>query len=147
MDKLKVKLFNCFNQLEDSFFDDFKERIEKRIIFQKYGLFFSTIFGLTTGTFSLYIHGPYNYTLADLGYEFANNLDKFSHEKIEFSNVALNIISTLQEQLPLGNVDLLEIYSTYFYLKNKYTDFSEEDLFKKVHELKNVINCNGEIIK
>lgn len=138
MNELKTKLYKCFETLENGFFDDFITSIDKRIVFQKYGLFFSTIFGLTTGTFSLYLHGPYNSSLADLGYEFARNKEDFATDNtIIFSDKAVDIINSIREQLPLEKTDLLEIYSTYFYLKNKHNDMSEEQVLARVHEVKN----------
>lgn len=138
MNELKAKLYKCFEILDNNFFVDFKDNINKRIEFQKYGLFFSTIFGLTTGTFSLYLHGPYNSALADLGYEYANNNEFYKNETkaIEFNNIAINIINNIKDILPGNNIDLLEIYSTYFYLKNKYPDLTEEQLYNRVHEIK-----------
>ena len=138
MTELKTKFYKCFETLENNFFGNFTASIDKRIIFQKYGLFFTTIFGLNTGRFSLYLHGPYNSSLADLGYEYANNINEYSekNQAIEFSEEAINIINGIKQQLPLEDISLLEVYSTYFYLKNKYTDLSEDDIYNKVYEIK-----------
>ena len=138
MSELKTKFYKCFETLENNFFGNFVGSINKRIIFQKYGLFFTTIFGLNTGRFSLYLHGPYNSSLADLGYEYANNISEYNEKNrsIEFSEEAINIINGIKQYLPLDDVSLLEVFSTYFYLKNKYTDLSNDDIYSKVYEIK-----------
>ena len=143
MSELKTKFYKCFETLEKNFFSDFTENINKRIIFQKYGLFFSTIFGLNTGRFSLYLHGPYNSVLADLGYEYARNISIYNEKNnnIEFSDEAIRIINGIKQQLPLNNVELLEIYSTYFYLKNKHPDLTDEKILEIVREIKKDL-CN-----
>jgi len=44
MNELKLHLYKCYQLLDTNFFDDFSDDFNKRIIFQKYGLFFFILF-------------------------------------------------------------------------------------------------------
>lgn len=143
MNELKKKLYNCFSIIDADFFDDFENNMNKRIVFQKYGLFFAFFFGLTIGDFGLYIHGPYNSELTDIGYEFARNKNyKDATDKIQFATPAVSLINLLNENLPLEDVNFLEVYSTYFYLLNK-RPLSEEEAKEKLFTIKgNLMTSN-----
>lgn len=153
MSDIKAMLFKCFQELDESFFENFVSNIDKRIAFQKYGLFFSVIFGLRFGDYSLYIHGPYNSTMADIGYEFANdsigNYRKIA-TNINFNETAMEIINRLKEYLSINNIPFLEVFSTYFYLLNCEKE-TEEIAIQKTEKIKkdliNKYNIQAGIIK
>lgn len=143
MSDIKEQLYRCFYSLDENFFNDFIENIDKRIVFQKYGLFFADIFGLRYGAYSLYIHGPYNSSLATVGYEFADDYRlKKKYLKtlpnVVFSQNANNIITFMKNLLSITNIDFLEVFSTYFYLKN-YKDLTEEEILNRVNKIKREI--------
>ncbi len=140
MDNFKLKLYKCFYTLNSDFFNNFRSNMDKRIIFQKYGLFFAKIFGLKVGEFSLYLHGPYNTSLANVGYEFYKERVQYNMEaeKLKFSDNATNIIDFIRQQLPLDNIDLLEIYCTYFYLLNE-RNILQEEAGQKVFDIKQAL--------
>lgn len=144
MNELKKKLYKCFEIIDTHFFDDFETNMNKRIAFQKYGLFFAFFFGLKVGDFSLYLHGPYNSELTDVGYEFARNKNEYSSAvtSMPFADVAISIINLFSEKLSITNTDLLEVYATYFYLLNKRNDISEHDAQKQLSMIKK--NLMGE---
>ncbi len=146
MTDAKQLLFKCFYSLDENFFKDFRNKINKRIIFQKYGLFFSVIFGLRFGDYSLYIHGPYNTTMADIGYEFANDdiqkYEFFAQTK-EFTESAENIISVLKENLSINNVEFLEVFSTFFYLLNCQKENQQTALSKTKRIKEDIIVQNN----
>lgn len=153
MSDIKAMLFKCFQELDEDFFENFVSNIDKRIAFQKYGLFFSVIFGLRFGDYSLYIHGPYNSTMADIGYEFANDsIGNYSNAAatISINKTAINIINKLEEYLSINNIPFLEAFSTYFYLLNCEKE-SEETAIQKTEKIKkdliNKYNIQAEIIK
>lgn len=147
MTDVKAVLFKCFFLLDENFFNDFIENIDKRIVFQKYGLFFSIIFGLRFGDYSLYIHGPYNTTMADIGYEFANKnlINKYNSliQTIKFSPNAVNIVNILKENLSTDNVKFLEVFSTFFYLVNCKKISQPEALIKTKEIKKDIIKENN----
>lgn len=137
MSDIKANLYKCFYSLDEDFFADFLSNINKRIIFQKYGLIFATIFGLEFGSFSLYIHGPYNSSLATIGYEFAKNSLKRETRCINFTDSADKIINFLRQNL--GTTDehtnFIEVFSTYFYLKN-YCNYQDDKAAQKTSSIK-----------
>lgn len=153
MDISKLKLYNCFDILDKNFFNDFSSNIDKRIIFQKYGLFFAKIFDLQFGRHSLYLHGPYNSTLADVGYEIYRLSDEEKKiigselDTVKFNEIAQNIIKKLRENLTIDNVKFLEVFSTYFYLIN-YRLYSPTIAVEQTKKLKaDLIDSENTIIK
>lgn len=145
MSELKETLFKCYKEL-DFDFEKFKDDQNYRIIFQKYGLFFDEIFGLGTGTYSLYIHGPYNPALASIGYEIANNTNYYESisSSVSLTDKAIKIIHTLKEMFNF-DTDLLETYSTYLYLLKKQNLPENEDItLNRLQEIKGYIINNHE---
>ena len=138
MKQLNEILFKCFQQLEFDF-DNFLIYKKDRIIFQKYCLLFKRYFGIGTGSFSLYINGPYNSDLASVGYEIAHDQNYYINacQEFELSERAVQIINILKNKLGF-NVDLLEVYCTYFYLIN-YLKCEKQEAINKLRVIKSHI--------
>ncbi len=121
MNDIEKKLFKCFEIIDVHFFDNFEDDINKRIKFQKFGLLFAYFFGLRIGEFSLYIHGPYNSELTEVGYKYARHLDEYKNfaTTLNFADKAVQIIETIKNYLFDKDINFIEVYITYFYLLNK----------------------------
>ncbi|MDR1196529.1 MAG: hypothetical protein LBL00_08655 [Endomicrobium sp.] len=152
MNELKLPLVRCLQELNFSF-NDFLTNQSDRIVFQKYGLFLEEIFGVGTGDYSLYIYGPYNPSLARVGYEIAADFREYDREAriaIRLSENAIRILREIREIFSNNNVadrDLLEIYATYFYLVRRkgYIEGSEQ-VIEKLELIKGKMPRYQEII-
>jgi len=130
---------NILNLDYQKFLNDKKERIRA----QKYCYLMKKLWNIDlNGSFSLYINGPYNSRLTDDLYEIANdksapyieNQGDIPTEKLEH----LRRFFIQNEQI--DEVDLLEFYTTYSYLKDNFSHLNECEIDKELHYRKTAIN-------
>ena len=129
-------IYKCLKELNCDF-SAFLNSKHERIKLQKYSYLIEKIFGLGVGRYSLYLNGPYNSTLADELYNIAHNEGNY----INFMNenplgqdsrqILLNIRSCFQDD-NIDEVDLLELYTTYDYLRKYYPSYSDNDIYDKL---------------
>lgn len=139
MDTLKKVLYKCLMNL-DCDFSKFQLHKCERIKFQKYCYLLKKTFSLPlNGAFSLYLNGPYNARLADDLYDIAKNQDDYigtSPEDLKETTITkLNTLRNIfqENDPPISEIDLLELYTTYDYLNENYPSLSNEE---RIQELK-----------
>ena len=137
---------NCFEkalyQILVSFgidFDSFEQIKDERIKAHKYCYLLSKFFNFPIeGSFSLYINGPYNYHLTDSLYNIAKgrkNID-LSEEQMsdEIKQVTDRIIGVFPNNA--HTTSLLEIFTTYDFLRTNYPSLNDNQRFEELRRLK-----------
>ena len=142
MKKALQKLAGYLNILGfdyQKFLDDKKERIRA----QKYCYIMKKKWNIDlNGTFSLYINGPYNSRLTDDLYEIANdkNAPNIANEGSISTGQLKQLRNLFTQNEQIDEVDLLEFYTTYSYLKENFPHLNEEEVDKELHYRKSAIN-------
>lgn len=154
MDKLKQDLYRYLLALGCDF-GRFLRNKNERIKFQKYCYLIKKLFNLKlNGSYSLYLNGPYNSKLADDLFEIANK--KTTYENFYRANplsdeTVISRLETLrnifiENDPPINEVDLLEFYTTYSYLKENYPSLRDEEVIDELRKRKPIIcstyECN-----
>ena len=129
-------IYKCLRELNCDF-SAFLSSKHERIKLQKYSYLIEKIFGLGVGRYSLYLNGPYNSTLADELYSVAHNESNYKkimdeHRLGENSRQALARIRNCFQSDNIDEVDLLELYTTYDYLRKYYPSYSDSDIYDKL---------------
>ena len=142
MDTFKKILYKCLSYLGCDF-NTFQSIKSERIKAQKYSYILQTVFNLPAGRFSLYLNGPYSSNLADDLYDIARNQNAYQANmeekplKEEVSDLLNEIRSIFNaEELGIDEVDLLEIYTTYDYLKENFSSSSQEEILSELKRRK-----------
>ena len=155
MENFESVLFKCFYLLNFDF-KTFLEEQNDRLIFQKYGLFLDEIFGLSIGRYSLYIHGPYNPSLASVGYRIATNLAFFrNHDNIVLKETAIQILhslrNTFEPTITTEGTRVIETFSTFYYLLKKEHLDEDQAILKTIrikgHLFEDGYNLEQEILR
>lgn len=129
-------IYKCLKELNCDF-SAFLNSKHERIKLQKYSYLIEKIFGLGIGRYSLYLNGPYNSILADELYNIARNESVFKSFMVEnplgiYSREILTNIRDCFQNNNIDEVDLLELYTTYDYLRKYYPSYSDDDIYDKL---------------
>lgn len=129
-------IYKCLRELNCNF-SEFLSSKNERIKLQKYSYIIEKVFGLGIGRYSLYLNGPYNSILADELYDIARNENSYVDimEKCPLPteiNQMLENIRSLFQNANIDEVDLLELYTTYDYLRKYYPSYSNNDIYDKL---------------
>ncbi|GAG92373.1 unnamed protein product, partial [marine sediment metagenome] len=127
MDTFKKILYKCLSYLECDF-NIFKNNKRERIKAQKYSYILQNTLGLQVGKFSLYLNGPYSASLADDLFDIADHQEELSDNMTvkplkKGPKVLLDKIKEifiLEDSAEPEEVDLLELYTTYDFLKENF---------------------------
>lgn len=148
MRDINVILFKLFQSITFDF-TQFKSDKKQRIIYQKYGLLFKYLFKTSVGRYGLYLNGPYNTSLASLGYEICDDLGYYNNEadNFELPNRWEDMTLTLFNNFNF-DANLLELFSTYIYLLRE-NNLAEEEAVNLLIKIKSSIiteeNCINNI--
>ncbi len=133
-------IYKCLKELNCDF-SAFLNSKHERIKLQKYSYLIEKIFGLGVGRYSLYLNGPYNSTLADELYDIARNETEYklvnkSNPLGQQARNALAIIRECFESRNIEEVDLLELYTTYDFLRKYYPSYTQDEILEKLYNKK-----------
>lgn len=136
-------IYKCLIELGCNF-DLFLWSKTERVKAQKYSYLIEKIYGVGVGKFSLYLNGPYNSMLADELYDIARNRNKYVNEAQinPLSEDASNLLRQLNGNFSnqqIDEVDLLELYTTFDYLKHYYPSFDNDAIFAQLSDKKSTI--------
>jgi uncharacterized protein YwgA len=144
MTQFQIALYKYLKEMGYDF-KDYSNNKSMRILFQKYCYIIKKFFSLSTGRYNQYINGPYNPTLANEGYEIIEDI--YSFENLNDSDFADLLNQQTREKIAkikdainnnlngIEEVEFLELYTTYDYLRKEYS-FSGESLKNKLMKLK-----------
>ncbi len=136
-------IYKCLRELGCNF-DLFLWSKNERVKSQKYSYLIEKIYGVGVGKFSLYLNGPYNSMLADELYDIARNRNKYVSENqvnplSEDASNLLRRLNTFFLNQQINEVDLLELYTTFDYLKSYYPSYENDEIFKQLYDRKSMI--------
>lgn len=130
-------IYMCLKELGCDF-SEFLHSKHERIKLQKYSYLIEKVFGLGIGRYSLYLNGPYNSVLADELFAIARNETDYQVEILgkNIGQEAKQILSSLKGLFidnSIEEVDLLELYTTFDFLRKYYPSYSEKEIFDKLY--------------
>lgn len=136
----KKVIYKCLKAL-DCNFQEFLNNKNERIKVQKYSYILEKVFGLSVGTFRLYLNGPYNSKLADEIYEIARNeQDYINAQNNSLQDCTTGILTQIRNNFnyidQMSEVDILELYTTYDYIKNNISFINDDEAFARLEKEK-----------